>query len=35
MIAHAVESFFKTMKVEELYRQRYRAGNEARQSIFE
>jgi len=30
-----MESFFKTMKVEEVYRRKYQTREEARQSIFE
>jgi putative transposase len=35
MIAHPMESFFKTMKVELVYQQRYQTHQEAQTSIFE
>jgi putative transposase len=35
MIAHPMESFFKTLKVEEVYQQKYRMREEAKQRIFD
>ncbi len=35
MIAHPMESFFKTMKVEEVYQKNYRTRDEAKQNLFD